>query len=145
MAGQQRDMGELKKEAEGGKVEAQFELGFAYFFGDGVPESSPEAAKWFVKAADQGHPLAQAYLGLQYFFGTGLPKDEARGRSLAGAAKDAIFRIAEEGNVAAQVVLGRLFEGGVGVPRDEAKAVEWFRKAAEQGLAVAQNGFGQMY
>ena len=51
LAGQQRDMGELQKAAEGGKVEAQFEMGLAYWSGDGVPVNEPEAAKWFGKVA----------------------------------------------------------------------------------------------
>ena len=32
-----------------------------------------------------------------------------------------------------------------GVPKDEAEAVRWYRKAAEQGLAHAQNNLGSLY
>ncbi|MBQ7249238.1 MAG: sel1 repeat family protein, partial [Deltaproteobacteria bacterium] len=31
------------------------------------------------------------------------------------------------------------------VPKDESQAVEWYRKAAEQGMAVAQYNLGLMY
>ena len=34
---------------------------------------------------------------------------------------------------------------GEGVPADDAKAVSWFRKAAEQGIAAAQYNLGLMY
>lgn len=34
---------------------------------------------------------------------------------------------------------------GQGVPRDDGKAVAWYRKAAEQGHARAQNDLGSMY
>ena len=33
----------------------------------------------------------------------------------------------------------------MGVPEDDAEAVKWYRKAAEQGLAQAQNNLGSMY
>ena len=34
---------------------------------------------------------------------------------------------------------------GRGVPQDDTRAVEWYRKAAEQGYAKAQNNLGWMY
>ncbi|MBR4388959.1 MAG: SEL1-like repeat protein, partial [Prevotella sp.] len=34
--------------------------------------------------------------------------------------------------------MGLCYENGTGVAKDEAKAVEWYRKAAEQGDARAQ-------
>jgi len=34
---------------------------------------------------------------------------------------------------------------GQGVPKNDVKAVHWYRKAAEQGFAVAQSGLGTMY
>src|ERR1022692_1369702 len=41
--------------------------------------------------------------------------------------------------------LGLAYENGQGVPKDEAQAVSWFRKAAEQGNADAQERLGEMY
>jgi hypothetical protein len=38
-----------------------------------------------------------------------------------------------------------MFCRGQGVPKDEQQAVAWFRKAAEQGLALAQFNLGNMY
>jgi len=37
------------------------------------------------------------------------------------------------------------YEKGQGVPKDYAEAMQWYRKAAEQGLASAQNNLGFMY
>jgi uncharacterized protein len=34
---------------------------------------------------------------------------------------------------------------GWGVPQDYAQAMQWYRKAADQGLAQAQYGIGLMY
>ena len=38
-----------------------------------------------------------------------------------------------------------MYANGQGVPRDYAEAVAWYKKAAEQGHAVAQAGLGFMY
>ena len=38
-----------------------------------------------------------------------------------------------------------MYVKGQGVPQDYAEAVKWFRKAADQGDADAQNNLGQMY
>ncbi len=38
-----------------------------------------------------------------------------------------------------------MYENGWGVPKDYAEAVKWFRKAAEQGHAQAQNDLGCSY
>ena len=45
----------------------------------------------------------------------------------------------------AQNNLGVMYANGEGVPQNYAEAVNWFRKAAEQGDAVAQNSLGAMY
>ncbi len=44
-----------------------------------------------------------------------------------------------------QFELGDRYASGRGVPKDDAKAVEWFRKAAEQGSAAAQDVLGTAY
>ena len=45
----------------------------------------------------------------------------------------------------AQYKLGVMYKNGRGVQQDNAKAVEWYRKAAEQGHANAQYKLGVMY
>jgi TPR repeat protein len=46
----------------------------------------------------------------------------------------------------AQTLLGVLNHSGLGgIPQDEGKAVEWYRKAAEQGDVQAQTRLGYMY
>ena len=48
-----------RKAADQGHVDAQCNLGKAYYVGLGVLESATEAMKWFRKAAEQGHEGAQ--------------------------------------------------------------------------------------
>ena len=38
-----------------------------------------------------------------------------------------------------------MYADGKGVPKSDTEAVAWFRKAAEQGLAQAQNKLGYLY
>ena len=45
---------------------------------------------------------------------------------------------AEQGDAEAQMWMGRCCEDGFGAEKDESKAVEWYRKAAEQDHADAQ-------
>jgi TPR repeat protein len=38
-----------------------------------------------------------------------------------------------------------MYAEGTGVAQDDAEAAKWYRKAAEQGFASAQNSLGTMY
>ena len=38
-----------------------------------------------------------------------------------------------------------MYDNGEGVPENDAEAVRWFRLAAEQGLAFAQDSLGRKY
>ncbi len=65
----------------------------------------------------------------------------------AGNAEEALALLrpeAEAGNTRAQFLLGELLSGGA-VPRDMAAATDWYRKAAEGGMAEAQFQLGMRY
>ena len=62
---------EIKRKANAGDAEAQYNLGVAYQNGQGVPKNHIEAAKWFRKAAEQKHAKAQNLLGAMYRDGQG--------------------------------------------------------------------------
>jgi hypothetical protein len=57
---------------------AQYNLGLAYYRGEGVERSYPEAIDWFRKAAGQGVRDAQYALGQMYLLGISVPKDDGR-------------------------------------------------------------------
>jgi TPR repeat protein len=53
---------------------------------------------------------------------------------------------AGRGDAAAQFHLGFLYDtGSSGISQDHAQAAFWYRKAAEQGFAIAQNQLGLLY
>ena len=66
---------ELQTNAEKGNAEAQFELGFCYYSGDGVLQDLEKGVYWFQKAADQGQKKAQFMLSISYYSGKGVLQD----------------------------------------------------------------------
>ena len=122
---------EIRRLAEQGDVDAQFDLGFMYATGEGVPENDAEAVKWYRLAADQGHVRAKHNLGFMYATGEGVPQDDAYAVRW--------FRLAaEQGDARAQSLLGGMYADGRGVPQDDAEAVRWYRPWADRGYADAQ-------
>jgi TPR repeat protein len=124
--------------AKAGDAVAQFDLGYAYYLGQGVPKDYVQAALWFRKAADQGDAVAQHDLGVLYENGFGVLQDYAQAATWYREAAD-------QGNAEAQSNLGLLYNNGQGVPQDYAQAAAWYRKSAEQGYAGAQNNLGSLY
>lgn len=117
--------------AEEGDAEAQFYLGALYYHGEGVPQSTAEAARWYRRAADQGHAAAQHNLGVMHYTGEGMPED--RGEALRW-----FRRAAEQGHGPAQYNLGIMYAEGFGAPQDDVQAYLWFSLAAAQHEANAQ-------
>ena len=81
-----QDLEQLRKAAEQGDTGAQYNLGYIYDKGEGVPENDREAVKWFRKAAEQGHAEAQYSLGLMYANGHGVGKDYVKAYAWANLA-----------------------------------------------------------
>jgi TPR repeat protein len=102
----------FKKLAEQGHAPAQFNLGFMYDNGEGVPKDSQQAVVWYRKAAEQGDVHAQNNLGFMYGNGQGVPKDEQQAAAWYRKA-------AEQGYAGAQNNLGVMYYMGEGVPKDD--------------------------
>jgi hypothetical protein len=72
---QAKTLDDLRKLAERGDADAQWDMGYRYHNGQGVPHDDAQAVRWFQRAAVQGHVNAQATLGAYYWAGRGVPKD----------------------------------------------------------------------
>lgn len=121
-----------RKSAEQGFSLSQFSLGLCYVHGKGVPQDYEQALVWYRKAGEQNNPNALVNLALLYHEGKGVAVDEKQ-------ASEYINRAAEAGAMDAQFQLGLDYDGGYhGVKKDKALAVVWLRKAAEQGMPIAQ-------
>jgi hypothetical protein len=68
-------LGSLRKLADQGDADAQWQMGVRYHNGEGVPRDDVQAMRWFLRAAEQGHVIAQATLGAYYWAGRGVPQD----------------------------------------------------------------------
>lgn len=107
-------------------------------FGADVFKDEAYAAQLYTKAADLGHVEANHRMGEAYEFGQlNCPKDPALSIHFYTGA-------AERGHARSQMALCAWYM--VGVPnvldKDESEAMEWAKKAAEQGLAKAQYTVG---
>ena len=122
----------LRRAADQGLTEAQFNLGICYAQGEGVSRDAVVAAEWYRKAADQGLPQAEAELGNCYLEGQGVPKDIPEGI-------DWTRKAAEQGYAPAQNTLGHCYSKGKGVPKDYVEAYKWFNLAAAKGGQLADD------
>lgn len=118
--------------ARHGNSVAQFNLGFMYHEGKGVPQDSKESLKWYRLAADQGDPAAQFNIGVMYEKGDGVPQDS----------KEALkwYRLAaDQGTPSAQLNVGLMYEKGNGVPQNYIQAYMWYSLAGASGSAEGLN------
>ncbi len=126
---------------------AQFELGKMYTAGQGVEKDLSTAFSWYETAANQEHVAAQHELGLMYADGKGVEKDPIKAVTYFKKAADP-----DAGDYdRAQFKLGLMYADGKGVEEDLTKnermekATYWYKKAAEQGHAAAQNNLALIY
>ena len=134
-----QSMNELLQKANAGDAQAQYELGYAYYFGaNGCEKDYAKAFKWYSAAAKQGHAKAQFGLGGCYSLGRGVDKDY----------EQQVYwykKAAEHGLAEAQTALGECYMYGDGVPLDKKEAEKWFIKAAKQGDEYACLNLGNLY
>jgi len=130
--------------ADQGDVRAEERLGYLYYIGWGVPRDHGQAAKWYIKAADQGNASAMSSLGFMLRLGITQLDRQTLDEVVAWNRK-----AAGQGNALAQFSLGALAHAiWYGAPKEYqnyAEAVKWYRLAADQGLADAQFNLGTMY
>jgi TPR repeat protein/predicted secreted protein len=129
---------EFTRLAEKGDDNAQANLGYMYYAGEGVPQDYEKAVYWYRKAATQGNKDAQYNLAVSYAFGEGTKQD---------LTEAAIWyrRAGEQDHVVSQYSLAISYAYGEGVPQDLKEASRWFKKAADKGYARAQVHLGSMY
>jgi localization factor PodJL len=128
----------LRIAAAANEPAAEYELGTRYAEGRGVPQSLPEAVRWFERAADAGFAPAQFRLASFNEKGEGLKKDVQTARRLYLAA-------AAKGHAKAMHNLAVLHAEGIDGKPDYKVASEWFRKAAGYGVTDSQYNLAILY
>ena len=94
-----------------------------------------------VTMAESGDADAQYLLGKRYLPETGDPDLS----SDPNVAAYWLERAAKQNHPQAQFVYGGLHSLGVGVPQDEATLIDWWRRSADNGFAVAEYELGYLY
>lgn len=128
----------LRRAAEHGNVEAQWQLGLLCASGDGTTLNYVEAAEWIERAAEQGFARAQSVLAWLYTNGLGVEQDDAQ----AGYWYQ---RAAEQGAPKDEYMVATMYRfGRYGVEKDAAQMIHWYQRAADQGFAPAQYALGKL-
>lgn len=86
LVGQNTRFDDLRERARKNDVEAQNELGIAYFEGTGVKRNHQRAVYWFRRSSELGYAIGTCNLALHYFRGWGVPKDKTLGLKYVFAA-----------------------------------------------------------
>ena len=78
----------LRKAAEEGDAEAQYQLGLIYVYGNDEPKDAAKAFEWMSRAAAQNVVPAKRELGIMLVSGEGTEPDIPRGVQLLSEAAD---------------------------------------------------------
>ncbi len=98
-----------------------------YLRGRGVARDTSEAARWFLRAAENGNTAGEVEYAILLFNGDGVARDER-------LAARYFRRAAGRGNTIAQNRLARLYAVGRGVPKNLIEAAAWHLLASGRGL-----------
>ncbi len=123
-----------------GNADAACQLACRYEQGDGVEQSAEKCREWYLKGIELGSADAARRLGDHYFFGgCGFEADVAQGleyyrKAVEMGDSTAAYRLGELYFYGDEATSVRGLPVGLksGLAKDEAKAVELYRKAAEQ-------------
>ncbi|MCI5901611.1 MAG: serine/threonine-protein kinase [Blautia sp.] len=130
----------LKKAADTGNTEAQYQLGNCFYEGTGVEQNTETAIELYEEAADAGNADAQKSLSAAYY---------SLGQTYYGESdyKEAVKwyeKASDAGNVDAQYQLGNCYCEGTGVEQNTEIAIEWYEKAADEGNEDARNSLSEI-
>ena len=131
---------QIRKAADEGNAIALYMMATYFSQGYGVqPINNQKAIAYFKKSYKAGYAVAG------YDVADSLPDGSPEQDEIRNHAKDNILELASEGDAFAQTNAAWGYENGYGTTADDYEAVEWYLKAAEQGLAEAQYKLGDMY
>ncbi len=130
-ASAQRSLSQTMQMAANGDCAAQYDLAIALLFGEGIPQDSAKAMKYFTKSADAGYAPAQLAMGNAYRDGDGVEKDPAK-------AVGYFEKAAQQGDAEAMLEAAKLYDNISAGTWDWRKRDEWFGKAAAAGSEYAQ-------
>ena len=109
--------------ANEGNAEAQFDIAYAYFNGEGIERDYASAAMWFKRSARQNYAKAQYNLAYCYMNGRGVPRDYDKAFEL-------LHQSANNNYKRAQLTLADCYANGILVEQNEKESQKWMAMAA---------------
>lgn len=109
--------------ANEGNAEAQFDIAYAYFNGEGIERDYASAAMWFKRSARQNYAKAQYNLAYCYMNGRGVPRDYDK-------ASDLLHLSANNNYKRAQLTLADCYANGILVEQNDKESQKWMAMAA---------------
>ena len=103
-----------------------------------MPRDPAEAVRWYRKAAEQGSDVGQYELGLITRPGSACPRSGRRPWPGTARPRRRVTR-------APRTRSARAYENGPRGRRTSVLAADWYRKAADQNLPIAEYNLGRLY
>lgn len=129
----------FSKAAQLGNPDAQNNLGYMLAKGRGTKANREQAIKWYLEAAKRGHRTAQQNL-------YALNNEGLERKVQAPASAEMVQIKANNGEALYQFLVGMSYLSGNGMHEvDEYAALNWIKKAADQGYPAAEFQLGQFY
>lgn len=120
----------------------QYYLAECYAYGKGVLKSSEKAIYYYTLSANQGYVLAAAELG-RYLIGENI--DLEKGQLYLQQIADGLNECRKPLLASCQYYLAKCYESYTGIGRSEKRALDYYKKAAENGNSSAQVRMGDIY
>ena len=128
----------FQKAAEAGHVEAIFQIGMIYDFGNTGEKDMGKAVQYYSIAAEKGYPGACLYLSDLYKAGAGVSEDNEKSLSL-------LFKAVDLGDKFAEYTLACRYNSGDGIAENPQKAFELAMSSYTKGYDKAGALLGEMY
>ncbi len=140
------------RSAAQGLPQAQFELGSAYWLGEGAAPDIAEATRWYREAAANMVEAEGAVIYLESARAGNEDDELSRGMWLYAdgqldPALEALVLLAEDANKTAAYFVGRIAQDIEDEQDDElpTASVRWHRQAADAGFVWSQHELGDLY
>jgi TPR repeat protein len=117
--------------------DALVEIGWAYFYGRGLPQNTQLAVDSFIRAVDKGNTSGAFAIAYACIHAPATKPDYRCAVQWDQAVADRNGQAANE--------LGWLYEFGRGVPVDFAQALKWYTRAIALGDTDAYDNIGNLY
>ena len=118
-------------------ADKKFDMGYRYYYGEGVEQDYSKAALLYMEAAEQGHAGAQCNLGACYYCGKGTEQDNEQ-------ATHWLKKAAGQGNTEAMFYLAMLYEEACEAEKQR-EGLLWLILAAQQGDREAKKSLSEMH